>query len=249
MSLGEWLILGSITLVAYFIKGISGFGNTVIMSPLYVQVLPPTVVTPIDLMFSIPTNTFLFFKNKQHVKVKALLPVILFMAIGAIPGAFLLKYMNVTLFKLLLGGLIVGIAIDRVHHKYMKHGALNKNRWLMIGLGLFSGLTVGMFGIGLPIAAYLTRTSASVKAFKGQITFIFLCENLFRAVLYISLGLLTKQIFVYVALLCPFVFVGLYGGHKLSGRIKEVYSDVVIVLLLVVTGLNMMVVNGMNLFK
>jgi uncharacterized membrane protein YfcA len=248
MTLSEWLLLGGITLLAYFIKGISGFGNTVIMSPLYVQILPPTIVTPIDLLFSIPTNIFIYYKNHKHVVVKQLLPVIALMAIGAVPGALLLKFMNVELFKALLGLLIVGIAIDRVHHKYMKHGKLNKRLWLKLVLGIFSGLTVGMFGIGLPIAAYLTRTSESVKAFKGQITFIFLCENLFRLFLYIGLGLITLEVFKYVLYLCPFVALGLYFGHLLSRKVKDVFTDVVIVALLVVIGTNMFLSNTLNLF-
>ena len=243
MSLGQWLFLGGATFLAFFLKGITGFGNTVVMSPLYLKVVSPTVVTPVDLLFSIPTNAWIFLHHKNHVKVREMIPVVSLMFLGMLPGALLLKHINVQWFKLALGLLIIGIAIDRYHHKYMAHGRLNKSKYLRLFLSLFSGLTVGMFGIGLPIAAYLTRTSKDNKAFKGQLSLVFLCENLIRTVVYSIIGLFTLLTLKIAVVMIPSVLLGLYTGMKVCDRVQERYVDYLIVGLLCVIGFNLILQN------
>ena len=52
-----------ITLLAYFVKGLTGFGNTLVMNSLLSLFKENRFITPIDLMLSIPTNTYMAWKN------------------------------------------------------------------------------------------------------------------------------------------------------------------------------------------
>lgn len=239
MEIMDYILLAMMTFIAYMVKGMTGFGNTVIMAPMYAQIVSPKIITPIDLVFSLPTNTALYIKNRQHVKVKKVASIIVLMLIGSIPGALILKYVEVELLKVLLGILIVGISLDLYHHKYMRHNKLKPNKGLKIFFSLLAGLTVGMFGISLPIAVYLNRASKSPDEFKGGLSLVFLADNVIRTTLYIVLGLFTADILRLAFMLLPVVFIGMAVGMWLSSRIAAIWIDKMIILMLLILGMKL----------
>ncbi len=230
------------------IKGMTGFGNTVVMSPMYAYVISPKMTTPIDLLFSLPTNGWLFLKNRQHVKVSYIGPIILLMLVGTLPGALLLKYIDVTLMKLVLGVFIVIISADMFHHKYMKHEKLKPRPWLKVVFGIGSGITVGMFGISIPIAAYLTRSSSEPDVFKGRLSAIFLIDNIIRIILYTVLGIFTSPVLQLVILLAPAVMGGMYLGMFIARKLSIEWVNKLIIAMLAILGANLAISNIKVLF-
>ena len=49
----------------------------------------------------------------------------------------------------------------------------------------------GLFGVGALLAAYVSRVTDDMDAFKGNISAVFIVDGTFRIVLYSALGLLT----------------------------------------------------------
>ncbi|MCX7772963.1 MAG: sulfite exporter TauE/SafE family protein [Clostridia bacterium] len=86
-SLAQSLYLLLSAGMAYFAKGITGFGNTLIMASLFSFLIPNRLTTPVDLFLSIPTNAWLFYRNRKSLSMKLAAPLCLTVLIGAIPGS------------------------------------------------------------------------------------------------------------------------------------------------------------------
>jgi uncharacterized membrane protein YfcA len=99
-------------MLAYFVKGITGFGNTLVMGSLFSFAVSNRLTTPLDLLFSIPTNTFIAWRERKNISLKVVIPLSLMLLAGILPGTFLLKTGNDRILKAGLGIVIVGIAIE-----------------------------------------------------------------------------------------------------------------------------------------
>ena len=73
-----WIIA---TVVAYFIKGLCGFANTLVFTTILSFGTPNVNISPIDLLIGYPTNLILTWENRK----KVYLPLIALVIIGSIP--------------------------------------------------------------------------------------------------------------------------------------------------------------------
>ena len=83
-----WIIA---TVVAYFIKGLCGFANTLVFTTILSFGTPNVNISPIDLLIGYPTNLILTWENRKKLDSKVYLPLIALVIIGSIPGVFMLK--------------------------------------------------------------------------------------------------------------------------------------------------------------
>lgn len=72
------------TLFAYFTKGITGFGNTLVMGSLFSFVVSNRLTTPVDLLFGIPTNTYMAWKERKNISLKIVIPLSLMLLAGIV---------------------------------------------------------------------------------------------------------------------------------------------------------------------
>ena len=73
-----WIIA---TVVAYFIKGLCGFANTLVFTTILSFGTPNVNISPIDY----PTNLILTWENRKKLDSKVYLPLIALVIIGSIP--------------------------------------------------------------------------------------------------------------------------------------------------------------------
>ena len=83
-----WMI---VAIVAYFIKGLCGFANTLVFTTILSFGVTNVNISPIDLLLGYPANLLLTWENRKKLDVKVYLPLSLMVLAGSIPGAFLLK--------------------------------------------------------------------------------------------------------------------------------------------------------------
>ena len=108
----QFIFLVIATLISYIIKGITGFGNTVIMVPFFSFILTSKQITPIDLLFSIPINAFLFIRDKKSFSLKIVIPLAIMLLIGDVIGAMFLQNTDDRILKLILSLFIIIIGIE-----------------------------------------------------------------------------------------------------------------------------------------
>ena len=229
------------TFIAYFVKGITGFGNTLVMGSLFSFVVPNRLTTPVDLLFSLPTNAYMAWRERKSLSLKTALPLAGLLLVGILPGVFLLKTGNDWVLKAILGAVIMGLALEMLLRRPMQ-GEQKKASVVSLALiGLLSGVLVGMYGIGALLVTYINRITQNRSQFRANTCFIFLTENIFRVVLYAATGLLTKEVLLLALTLAPAVALGMFVGIKVDKRLNEKAVRYTIIGLLLLSGATLLV--------
>jgi len=223
-------------LFAYFIKGITGFGNTLVMGTLFSFMVSNRLTTPIDLILSIPTNIYIVWRERKNISMKIVIPLSLMLLAGIIPGTLLLKAGNDWILKSLLGVIIVGLAIEMMTRKPDKTCSRKTNPVFLIVIGILSGVMAGLYGIGALLVAYISRTTENKNQFRGNICCVFLADNIFRVILYLYTGILNKEIITMTLFLAPAVIIGMIIGVKADSNMKDDTVKKFTAALLVITG-------------
>ena len=191
LTAGVIIFLIVVQFAAYFVKGITGFGDPLISQPmLSLTTMESNEITPLNLLLNWPVNFYMAFTNRKSFSVKNTIPMISFLLIGMIPGMLLLKYASSWIMKAILGLLILLIGVEMLTRK--ESTASGGNPIVMALVSLASGFTAGLFGISLFFVAYIERTGyVNKNQFRGQMCFIFAIENTVRVIVYILAGLYT----------------------------------------------------------
>ena len=224
------------TLLAYFVKSITGFGNTLVMGSLFSFAVPNRLTTPVDLIFSIPTNIYIAWRERKNISLKVVIPLSLMLLVGIIPGTFFLRVGNDRILKSILGIVVVGMALEMLTRKPTKNETKKNSPIFLIIIGIISGILAGLYGIGALLVAYISRTTNNKSEFRANICCVFLVDNVFRLFLYLFTGILNKEIFILTLILSPAVILGMIVGVKVDSKMKEETVKKSVIALLIISG-------------
>lgn len=234
--------------LAYGIKGITGFGNTLIMAPLFSFVVSNRITTPIDLLFSLPSNAFIVWRERKHIRWRLVLPLSALLFAGAIPGVFFLKMGEDALLKAVLGLIVMLIGVEMMYRERIRVSLTTSPmaQWMA---GLLSGLLSGLYGIAAPIIAFVFRKTNDRHAFRANLCSIFLLDNIFRMIAYGFTGILSGDIVRLTFILAPAVVIGLAVGVRLDSLLKEKSVRQLTISLLLISGFLLFAVNAMAMIR
>lgn len=227
-------------LLAYTIKGLTGFANTLVFSTIMSFFSNNIAITPIEIILGTPSNVFIALRERKGVKWKVVITLAVMTAIGVIPGAFFLKAGNPQLVKACFGVAITLVGLEALLADRLK---LKASKIGLVVVGLTAGVMCGMYGIGALLAAYVSRTTDSPSEFRANISIVFLLDDIFRAILYTVTGIFTAEIFMSALKLAPFMVIGMGIGTVLAGKINPAVVKKVIMILLVLSGISLIISN------
>ena len=234
-----WIIA---TVVAYFIKGLCGFANTLVFTTILSFGTPNVNISPIDLLIGYPTNLILTWENRKKLDSKVYLPLIVLVIIGSIPGVFMLKNVNTSIIKLIFGVVVIVLGLEMLLREYSKDSG-KSSRILLAIIGVASGVLCGLFGVGAVLAAYVSRVTDDSQSFKANISAVFIVDNTFRIILYSTLHILTLDTLKRGLILIPFVLIGLIAGMKCSSIMNKNLAKKITAVLLVISGISLVIKN------
>lgn len=229
-------------LCAYFIKGLTGFANTLVFSSILSFRMENAAISPMDLILSFPSNAYFVWKERRNISAKVVVPLSLLLLAGLIPGTLFLSMGDQRQLKIVLGLAIVVFGVEMLFRQY-KSVKMKQNGILLSFIGILSGFLCGLFGIGAFLVAYISRTTENQSQFQGNICCVFLVENIFRIVLYTLTGILTWGVLKSALLVMPAMIVGVLTGVMASKHIREKNVKTLIVLLLLITGVSLIIKN------
>lgn len=212
-----WFIAAA---VAYFIKGLCGFANTLVFTTILTFGVANVNISPIDLLLGYPANLFLTWENRKKLDPKVYIPLSILVLVGSVPGAFFLKNVDAHIIKIVFGAVVCILGIEMLLREYGKKKAHTSKIVLMI-IGILSGMLCGLFGVGALLAAYVSRVTEDNDSFKANISAVFIVDNTFRMILYRGLHVLTFDTAIMSLRLFPFALAGLLVGIKCSHKIDE----------------------------
>ena len=234
-----WIIA---TLVAFYIKGLCGFANTLVFTSIMGFGANNVAISPVELLLGYPSNLILTFNNRHKLNKYVYIPLAVLVLVGSIPGAFLLKNVDARYIKIVFGFVVILLGIE-MFFREKKSGQMKESKLLLGVIGILSGVLCGLFGVGALLAAYVGRVTKTSDEFKANISAVFIVENTFRIVLYSILGIITLSNLKQALIMVPFMLAGLFAGIG-SGRVldEKIVKRLVIVLL-IISGVALILMN------
>lgn len=220
---------------AFVIKGLVGFGDPLLYTPLLSVFLPNSTITPGMLPISLVLNARVVWKNRAHFSPRLVLPIAAFVMLGIIPGTLLLRYGSPSVLKLLLGLVIIAMGAEMLTRK---PGTGKPSALLRSVMSFLSGVTAGLFGIDLLFLAYLERVTQRREEFRGNVCFVFIIEGVFRTVLYIWSGMFSRESLLLSLIALPASLLGMGIGALLDRRVSDRLSHRFIIYVFILGGVS-----------
>jgi uncharacterized membrane protein YfcA len=224
---------------ACIIKGLVGFGNPLISSPLLAMRLNNNVITPMNLPLDWAMNAYIVLRNRKSFKWRTTVPVACFLMAGVVPGTFFLKLASPWVLKAVLGAFIIGLGIEMWTRSEERR--FNQNWFLVAFLSIISGFMAGLYGINMIILAYFERIAGNRKEFRSNICFVYLIENSFRIVMYVVTGIFTGFTLKLALISLPAAMLGLFVGGRIDSRLDERKIKRIIIIVFILGGLSILI--------
>jgi uncharacterized membrane protein YfcA len=225
--------------ICFFIKGLAAFGDPLISNPALSMFIENRVISPMNLLLSVPFNGWISWKNRRNFSIKESLFMLVCIFCGVIPGILLLKYAASWILKAVLGIVILSIGVEMITRNRAKQ--TRKNRFIMALVSFCSGVSAGLYGINLFFVAYVERTTENRAAFRGRVCFIFLIESIFRIVMYAVVGIFTRHILLLSLVSLPGALAGFFIGSKMDAKLSETAIRRIIITMFMLGGLSVLV--------
>ncbi|MBM2824909.1 MAG: hypothetical protein HW402_573 [Dehalococcoidales bacterium] len=212
------IVLIGIVLFAGFIRGVSGFGYSLMATPLMTFIIDAKIVVVMNVMLSVVGNVLALTQTRRHIDWKRAI----FLALGGIAGvplgAFLLVKLDQTTIKLIIAVLVIPFSL------LLLVGRLHKLNHDTLGC-ILAGFVGGAVGTttsfsGPPVVLFLLNQGLLREQFVGTIAVFFLVQNMASIAAFSSLKMITPSLLVQVAILVIPLALGSYLGIKTLPKIK-----------------------------
>jgi len=228
-----------IVLIAYLIFGISGFGSTLIAVPLLAHLMPLKFVIPVVVVLDCVSAISMGLKLRADVWKSEFVPMLPFLLVGLLMGAFVLLNVPTQWLLLGLGGFVL---LFGANYLVDRKPLIRLPRWAVAPIGLFAGTTSSALGVGGPIYVfYFTTRGATPQQIRATVPAVFSFTTVARIAIFAGVGLFNVEILIAVALLLPVMALGLWCGHRLHGRLARDQAVRIIGALLLLSGASLVI--------
>ncbi|NLT41168.1 MAG: sulfite exporter TauE/SafE family protein [Anaerolineae bacterium] len=226
--------------VASFTQGVTGFGFGMVamaLLPLFSDVRQASIIIGI---FSLVTTGSVLLSVRRHFAWRDYLWPTLGM-FGGIPlGVYALVLLDGDVIRRLVGVAIL-IACIQMLLPSGRRARVVSWPWALAA-GFTSGILGGAFGIGgPPVIAYASLQNWESPRYKAMLCSFFATSNLYRIIIMLGAGLITREIAVRFLWGLPAVLIGVMAGIAMFGRLSRDSFRRIVVVTLIVLALTLLV--------
>jgi len=224
-----------IILIAYFVKGFSGFGPSLIIVPFFALLYDPSSALLLAAVFDFLAGAILLGTVYKRLNWRFVLSVFSALAAGTLLGSFLPGRLPADMLKKIIGAVILIFSLMILLQKKEKGAYLHIDKtWVKYPAGFLSGFLGGMVSMsGPPLVIYMKMVYEK-DFFRTQLIGIFLLGTAWRALLYFWQGIPMR--IPPAALFVFFIFLlgGLALGNRIHLQVSELsFNKVIAVILLI----------------
>jgi len=216
------LAIAAVSLGAATVNGALGYGYSSLTTPVALLLIASRVLNPAIVIVEVVVNLYALFLGRRSVArvLPRVTPLIAGLAPGVIAGSLLLAWVAPDWVKLITYGVLLPLILLQ--------GAgfawpLRRERTAGVPLGTGVGLLYSLTTIsGPPLAFFFNNQRYERGDFKVALAIVRTAEASFTLIMYVVLGLITKQSAGLAGWLLPTVLIGMPIGHWLIARIDPV---------------------------
>ncbi len=236
-------VLNLVALLAFFVKGVAGFGPALFLVPLWSLVLPLKTVVPATAFLLFLANLPMLFLVRRHLNPRRDLAAAVPYALGIVLGTRLLIALPETALRRVLGALLLLFAawvLARPRPPKRAPGLSRGELFRLMAVGFSGGFLVGMVGAGaLPFLIYTPLRYPKDQA-RALFTAVFSLGTLVWTASYALFGLLGKAEAAIALSALPGTLAGLAVGGRVAGRLSPEGFARLVGALLVIPGLKLL---------
>lgn len=212
----------AVVLIAYGLRGSTGFGGAVGM-PLLALVIPIKVLVPVWTLLGIASSAAIVGHDRQYVSRGDLVSFIPWCAGGIVIGLYFFTVLDSRELARGLGALILIYAAYVLWSTIRPARARRGLRGLGPLAGTLSGAVGTLFGTMGTVffAMYLDARSLPKEAFRATMSAMLLTLSVLRGIGYYATGEFTGDALLLFAAILPIMFLGIYAGDRIHVRLGE----------------------------
>ncbi len=239
MTIPVFLGIAAIMMIAAFVKGVSGFGSSLIAIPLIAAFfLLPQETRVLVVTINLCLNVFMLVQARSFNKeaFKTFLPLIVSVILASLISGVFLDRFEERMFTVVLSVLLIFTALNKL---FKLSWVIRHASRYFVPVGLLGGALNTLLGAGsVPVLIYLGNSDLKKDDFRVTIVlFLFILNS--SSLLSFVLNEQYPLPLVWLSLsLLPMVLVGNALGMKMQGRINDRSFDVLISVFLLVMGFN-----------
>jgi hypothetical protein len=237
----DFFLAAAVILLAYLVRGISGFGSALVAVPLLAHFLPLTFVVPWVVVMDTLAALLLARSGQRggHVRwdeIGWLLPPAL---LGIVAGILLLVNLDPEPLLVALGLFVAGFGVRNL---LGLHGEQPVSRWWALPAGILGGSIGALFATGgPPMVIYLNHRLRDKTGLRATLSGLFLIEGSLRVAGLGMAGLLFQpQLDWYLLAGVPLMLAGLAIGNRIHLNLGQRQMAIAIALLLICSGLSLL---------
>lgn len=204
-------------LFSAFLQTLTGFGYALAAAPLLAFAMNPKDVVMFVLFTGLVIKAILTYRTRHLGKTSSIIPIFLASIAGALPGAFVLKFISDGALKIFIGIVlvVVTIAMSSNFTVNIKRHGLAKTV-----VGLISGFLASTTSLnGPPVVMYYMNEKEEKDALRANLARYFLLGNSASLVMSYFFGTLqVSNIAVYALISLPALGIGFWLGDKVFDK-------------------------------
>jgi uncharacterized protein len=240
VTLSVLLLAGVVVFAGYLVFGVTGFGASPITIPVLVHFLPLTFVLALTAILDLSSALVLGFHTRRQADARELVVLVPFTLVGLTLGVTLLVQLPRDATRLALGLFVCAFALRVM----LRRDAVRRlGRGWAAPAGIAGGVLGALFGIGgPPYVMYITGRIAGPAARRATISQMLILNVGLRVGAFALAGLLvSRTLWVAVAILLPVAWAGVWAGNRVHVRLAPALIARIIGAVLLLTGVTLII--------
>jgi len=215
----DWILASLILVVAYTVRGITGFGSGLIAIPPLALMLPLTIVVPVVGLLDVSASLVHTWRHRREAAWRLIWPLLPWTFAGVILALYLFRAVDPQLLVRVLG---VFVLLFAAHNLLTPNLRLPPSRFWALPAGFSGGIVGTLFGTGGPLyVIYLQVHRLPKGVFRATIASLFLIDGAARQVGYAAAGFYTVPLLALALAGIPLMLVSMYVGGHIHTTISE----------------------------
>ena len=231
------LIIFFATFLAYIVFGMTGFGTSLVASPILIYFLPLSYIIPVLALLDLVASFRILKGNINKANKEILSKLVPMILLGSIIGGVALLSINISFLMLLLAIFIILYSLYSLFKIDLRYKSNNGK--LVYFFGVLGGALGTLFGSGGFIyAIFLSNNLNDKMEIRTNQSCLIAFSTLTRAILFLLAGIYFNiSILLIVLLLIPSMLLGVFLGNKLHSLVPINIFRLIINLLVLFSGI------------
>jgi uncharacterized protein len=218
----EWdliVVTALIALVGGVIRGVTGFGGALVMTPPLSLLLGPQLAVPTALLLESFAASPMLPAALRIARFRLIAPICIAAFVGVPVGVALLVDADPQIVRRWIAGIVIVFSLMLL--KGLRYVGPQRTT-TSVALGAFSGVLLGATSIGMPpIVLYLLSGPDSVAVTRANLTLCLVAISIFALVMLWTRGVLNLAAARTALILAPCFYVGVKTGILLFPKFNE----------------------------